>query len=228
VPAPADDAADAKAIVAKSIEAMGGEAKLEKFNAQTFSSTGTFYGAGDGLPYTGNYALQFPDQFKMEIVGAFAMVLNGDKGWIEGGGETRAMTPEELKNAQEDNYAGWVAALTPLVKDKTFTLATIGETNVDNRPAVGVRVSADKHRDVNLYFDKETNLLAKIQHRTISPEQGNKEVDQETFHSDYKEIEGVKVAMKFLILRDGEKFVEGEVTELKPVGKLDDSVFGEP
>jgi hypothetical protein len=34
--------------------------------------------------------------------------------------------------------------------------------------------------------------------------------------------------MKFLILRDGEKFVEGEVTELKPVGKLDDSVFGEP
>jgi hypothetical protein len=110
----------------------------------------------------------------MEIVGAFAMVLNGDKGWIEGGGETRAMTPEELKNAQEDNYAGWVAALTPLVKDKTFTLATIGETNVDNRPAVGVRVSADKHRDVNLYFDKETNLLAKIQHRTISPEQGNK------------------------------------------------------
>ena len=38
----ADDEADARAIVTKSIKAIGGEEKLAKFNAQTFTETGTY------------------------------------------------------------------------------------------------------------------------------------------------------------------------------------------
>src|SRR2546428_8816628 len=55
--AAADDQADARAIVAKAIKAVGGEQKLEKFKAQTWREVGTYYGMGDGLPYTGNYAV---------------------------------------------------------------------------------------------------------------------------------------------------------------------------
>ena len=223
----ADDAADARAIVAKAIKALGGEEKLSKFKAQTSKETGTYYGMGDGLPYTSNYAVQWPHQFRMEIVGVFTMVMNGDKGWMQMNGETREMTADELKVTQDDHFAGWITQLTPL-KDKQFKLSTVGESKINDRPAVGVRVSVEKRKDVNLYFDKESGLLVKEDHRAISQEQGGKEVNQEIFFNEYKEIEGAKIATKYLIKRDGEKFVESEVHDIQAVGKLDDSVFGKP
>jgi hypothetical protein len=223
----ADDQEDARAIVAKAIKAIGGETNLAKLNAHTWKATGTYYGMGDGLPYEANYALQWPGQFKMEIVGAFTLVVNGDKGWVQVAGETREMSGDELKIQQDELYVGWVSTLVPL-KDKKFKLATVGETKINERPAVGVRVSADGHRDVNLYFDKESSLLIKREHRAIATEQGGKEVNAETLYSDYKEVAGTKVPHKFLMTRDGEKYVEGENSDLQPVGKLDDSVFGKP
>jgi hypothetical protein len=84
------------------------------------------------------------------------------------------------------------------------------------------------HRDVNLYFDKENSLLVKIENRAISTEQGNKEVNQETYFSDYRDAGGVKVSHKVLITRDGDKFVEAEVSDFQSAGKLDDATFGKP
>ena len=223
----ADDAADARAIVAKAIKTIGGEEKLAKFKAQTFKETGTYYGMGDGLPYTGISSVQWPHQFRMEIVGVFTIVLNGDKGWMQANGETREMAADELKVQQDEHFVGWINQLTPL-KDKQFKLSTIGESKINDRAALGVRVSVEKRKDVNLYFDKESGLLVKGEHRAISQEQGGKEVNQEIFYSEYKEIEGAKIATKFLIKRDGEKFVESELHDIQAVGKLDDSVFGKP
>ena len=116
----------------------------------------------------------------------------------------------------------------PATPMEQFKLATAGESKVADRTAVGVRVSSDKHRDVTLYFDKQTGLLAKAEFRVISEEQGGKEVNREILFSEYKEIEGAKMATKFLIKHDGEKFVEAEAIEFRPVGKLDDSVFAKP
>jgi hypothetical protein len=89
-------------------------------------------------------------------------------------------------------------------------------------------VSVEKRKDVNLYFDKECGLLVKSENRAIAQEQGGKEVNQEIFYSEYKEIDGAKVATKFLIKHDGKKFVEAESHDIQAAGKLDDSVFGKP
>ncbi len=222
-----DDQADARAIVAKAIKATGGEEKLDKFKAQTSQETGTYYGMGDGLPYTGKYSMQFPDKFRMEIVGIFTIVVNGDKGWMSANGNTEEMNAEQLKVQQESLYVGLVSSLVPL-KDKKFKLATHGEIKIKDRPAVGVRVTAENRRDVKLYFDKESGLLVKIENRAISEEQGGKEVDDESFLSDHKDVNGVKVPMKMLMMRDGKKFVESETTEIQVLEKLDDGVFGKP
>jgi hypothetical protein len=222
-----DDEADARAIVDKATKAMGGEEKLAKFAAQTWKETGTYYGMGAGLPYVGNYSVQWPSKFKMEILGVFTLALNGDKGWVQDGGEIRDMSGEEVKVQQEGLYASWVSSLLPL-KDKKFKLATVGESKVNGSAVVGVRVSSEGRRDVNLYFDKTNYLLLKVEHRAIASEQGGKEVNQETVFTDYKDIEGVKSAGKFVMTRDGEKYIESETSELKPAGKLDDSVFAKP
>jgi hypothetical protein len=223
----ADDQADARAIVAKAIKAAGGEEALKKHSATRSKESGTYYGmGGDGFPYTGEYAVQWPHQWRMDIAGVFMIGLNGDKGWISANGETRDMSAEELKIQQDAHYFRWIATLLPL-KDKKFKLATAGETKLSDRAAVGVRVSAEKHADISLYFDKESGLLVKTEHRAHSEEQ-SKEVNEETFLSDHKEIDGAQIATKIVIKRDGERYIEAETLELKAVGKLDDGVFAKP
>src|SRR5262249_34418538 len=120
---------------------------------------------------------------------------------------------------------GWVSSLTPL-KDPGFMLAPAGEIQVEGRPALGVRVSHAGHRDVTLYFDKETHLLAQAEHQV--KDEGGPEEMQETVYADYKEIEGMKHAMKLTIKRAGKLYVESEIQEYRFHDRLDDSTFAMP
>jgi outer membrane lipoprotein-sorting protein len=216
-----------KDVIAKAIKAAGGEEKLAKFKSQTWAAKGTYYGMGAEIQYTATYAVQWPSKFRVEIKDFMTLVLDGDKGWIKMGADTNEMNAEQLAEQKETHHSGYVSTLLPL-KDNAYTLASLGEVKVGDRPAVGVKVSSKGHRDVNLYFDKETNLLAKAEYTVKAQEDGGKEVPQEMLYSDYRAIEGAKIPMKMAINRDGKKYVEAENTELKPVEKLDDNTFDKP
>ena len=97
----------ARAVVNKAIKAMGGEKKLAKHQAFRSKEAGTYYGMGEGIPYTGVYAVQWPGQFSMEIEGVFTIVLNKDKGWVKSTGNTVEMPEEQLKKQKSDHFAGW-------------------------------------------------------------------------------------------------------------------------
>jgi hypothetical protein len=141
-------------------------------------------------------------------------------------GNIEEMNEDQVAEAKEGMYAGWVATLAPL-KSKDFRLAPLGEEKVGDRAAVGIKVSSKGHKDINLYFDTETGMLAKTQAR-VKDMMSGQEVDQETLPSDYKDVGGVKRAHKTVINRDGKKFVELEITEFKTVDTLDDSLFAKP
>jgi hypothetical protein len=223
----AEEKDESRAIIAKAIDALGGADKLEKLKAATFTEKGTYYGMGEGLPYTGKYAVQFPGQFRMEIEGAFVFVLDGDKGWNKSGGETKEMDKKQLGVHRHNHRAGWIASLSPL-RDKAFTLTAIEGVTVDGKPTVGVKVTRKDYPEVKLYFDKATNLLVKSEFKTQAEDQEFKDVTMETFYGNYKEKDGAKVPTKLLMTRDGKKYVEAEVLEFKAVGKLDDKVFAKP
>jgi hypothetical protein len=223
----ADDQAEARAVIDKAIKAQGGEDKLTRFRNMTWNETGTYYGMGDGVPYTASYATQSPTRFRMDIKDVFLMVFDGDKGWIRMGDDTTEMNAEQVAEQKEDLYAGNLTTLLPL-KDKSVTLALIKEAKVGDRPAVGVKVSSKGHRDVSLFFDKETGLLIKSETRVKAQEMGGKEVTQESLYSDHKDVDGLKVPFKVVISRDGKKFVEATHSDLKFPQKLDDKLFAKP
>jgi hypothetical protein len=232
----AQDKDGAAAVIDKAIKAVGGEAKIAKYKAQTFKAKGTFYGMGEGIAYTGEWAEQGADKMRAQIEAdggggmkfTFVRVVNGDKVWMKFGDDTQEVTgKDEITEAKEELYADWITTLLPL-KEKGFELAPLGEVKVNGKPAVGVRVSHKGYRDINLFFDKDTGLLAKSEHVVKDPMAGGNEQSQETLFSEYKEIEGVKHAMKVVINRDGKKYIESEVTEFAPKEKIDDAVFGKP
>jgi outer membrane lipoprotein-sorting protein len=228
----ADDAA-ARATVDKAVQALGGEAKLAKFKAATGKLKGTFHGLGAPLAFTGETAYQGPDQERFALEATvdgeklvFISVLNRDKGWTKLNDDVDEMGKDELADAQEEAYANWVTTLLPL-KDKEFKLTSLGESKVESRSVLGVKVSRKGRRDVKLHFDKETGLPVKVEARVKDDDTGM-EVTEETLLSDYKEIEGTKHPMKFTVRRDGKVYLEAELSDYKPVEKLDDNVFAKP
>lgn len=226
-PLRADDV-DLRAVIDKALKAAGGEEKLAKFKSRAWTTKGTYYGMGDGIQYTANYALALPDKFRFEVEGGFmTVVVDGDKGWMQMMCETREMNKEELAQQKEDLHAFIVSTLTPL-KGGDYKLSSLGETKVGDKPAIGVKVSHKDHQDMNLYFDKDSGLLVKSERKAKATEEGNKEVSQEETYEDYKDLDGAKIPMKTTILRDGKKYVEGEVTDVKAVDKHDDKTFAKP
>ena len=230
-----DEKAEARALVEKAVNAMGGKDKLAVGKASAFRLKGKFYGMGEGIDYTGEFAFQPPNQFRIKMdmeINAMKitvqMVYDGKKYWRKINDDTTELGKDDVAEAAEDMYAGRVEALVPLLDDKGYELATVGEVKVEDRPALGIRVSHRGHRDINLYFDKKSGLLVKSERAIKDQMQGGKERNQERLLSDYKEIGGAKRAMKVTIKRDGEKFVDSEMTEFEQRDKLDAAEFAKP
>jgi hypothetical protein len=228
----ADDQADLKAVIDKAVKAMGGQEKLAKHQGVTIKSKGKVSINGMEFEFTAESHVQPPTKNRVQIDGDFngmkftqIRISNGDKGWVSAMGMVTEMGEDELANAKDDLYAGWVASLVPL-NDPTFKLAPLGESKVSDRPVLGVKVSHKDQKDVNLYFDKENGLLVKAARR--AKDMMGAEVDQETFFSEYKDVDGVKRWKKLTIKRDGNTFLEMEATDIKAVEKLDDNLFGKP
>jgi hypothetical protein len=220
------DAEKARAIVNKAIQAMGGEKNLAKHQAITWKEKGTYYGMGEGIPYTANFAVQAPNQFRMDVEGVFIIVLDGAKGWMSVGGESKELPKDQLAMHIKTRKAGWVATLVPL-QDKAFQLTLLDEVNIDKQPAAGVKVTRADYPDVKLYFDKKTNLLLKSEFRGQTPDQP-KEITQEAYYHDYRNIDGTQVPRRIVLKHDGKLFVDAESHDYKAHGKLDAKHFAKP
>jgi hypothetical protein len=234
VPARADDAKEARALVDKAIKAHGGAEAVAKYQAAVGTFKGTFHGMGMEVPMTGEISTFGGDKIKVDVqIEAGGMkipvvsVLNGDKGWLKVGDTVTELDKDQLAEGVEKAHAGWVASLAPLVTGKGYTLATTGELLVGEKKALGVKVTTKGRRDVELYFDKETGLLARYDVK-VKDEGTGQEVTEETVMSEYKDVKGVKQAAKFTTKRDGKLHVEGEVSDHQLSEKLEASVFDKP
>jgi hypothetical protein len=150
-------------------------------------------------------------------------MLIGDKATILVNGNAQEISDKLSKEIKEQVYVEEVTSLLPL-KDKAYTLTMLEESQVDGQPALGLKVSSKGHRDVTLYFDKKSALVVKAAYKAYDAI-ADKEVAQEQSYKDYKEQDGIKYATKSLVLQDGKKFMQVEVTEYKVMEKLDSAVF---
>ncbi len=235
-PAAADPAPDdaAIAVINKAIKAHGGEEALTKYKAVQASSKGkiTLPGVGE-VDFTQEVATMLPDKVKetmhLDIDGkqiTIVTLMNGDVVSIEAAGKDVPITDEIKMALKEAQYLMKVVKFVPLLKDKSYELSLIGEDKVEGKPVVGVLVKSKDHKDVSLFFDKETGLLAKLEHRTAERTTG-KEVTEERIVVSYgdKGKEGIPLPKEVLIKHDGETFMKAEVVEASVLESLDDSTF---
>lgn len=220
-----DESAKMREIVARAIKAHGGD-NLEKLKGSISKTRGKLL----DLDYTTETALQLPDRMRTVAeskLGKFVQVLNGEKGWVKLGDLGRECVKEEMDGLREQLNARQIARLSVLT-DPEYKLSPLGEEKIDDHTVIGVRVEHAGFRDVNLYFDKESNLLIKMEARIKDALRGGEEIAAETLYNDYKSVDGVMTAHKLTVKYDGKVYIEDEVTEMKYAEKIDDSIFEKP
>ncbi len=225
---------ECRAVIARAMKAVGGEEKLAANRAHYLKGKGTIAVMGMDLEFTIEIWDQQPDKQKavieinvMNMNFTITQVYNGDKGWQNIMGKTKAVDADELKEHKESTNAERVAGLVAL-KNKAYKLSSLGEVKVNDRAAVGILVTRDGYRDVSLYFDKQSHLLVKTETRAKNPSSMQEET-QEKLLSDYKALDqGVRVPTRLVINYDGKKVLDMTISEARMSEQHDASIFAEP
>jgi hypothetical protein len=228
----ADDKND-NAILDKAIKALGGEEKLSKVKAATWKAKGTITFNGNDNKFTSTTTVQGLNHFRSVFEGEFGgnkvkgiTVLAKDKGWRKFGDNINELDEQGLANEKRTVYLQVVPMTLLPLKDKAFKVEAAGDKQIGGKPAVGLKVTGPDRKDFTLFFDKDSGLPVLLVAKVVGF--GGDEFTQETGFSDYKEFGGIKKATKIVSKRDGEKFVETQITEFKALDKVDAKTFEEP
>ena len=234
-----DAQTEARAVIRKAIAAHGGEANLDKFKKYSMKWEGKRPVENMLWESTNVVTYEMPDKVRIDFEIAnpnggkleLHRVVNGKNGW-------QWRLPTQLRDLREpliaaeldEMYAHWVASLVPLSAGP-FTFDLIGQSTVDDRDAIGIRVSHKNRPDVNLYFDKTSTLLLKSERRTNDP-QTNQEYTAESIYRDHKRFEGVSWPTKRLDKKDGKDLDDNagrfELSDYRPLEKVEAATFARP
>jgi hypothetical protein len=114
-------------------------------------------------------------------------------------------------------FALSISNLIPVRRHK-FEIETGEPQTIRDRKCKQVTIKDQDGLKLQLYFDEETNLLAKISHMGHDPQPGageNRQVLWEHYFSDYRETDGIKQWRRLDAQNDGQPFVTLEVTGVK-------------
>ncbi len=227
------DEAQVKQVLDKAIKALGGEEKLSKAEALTWKSKGKITIEGNQNEISTQATAQGLDHFQSTFEGEFngnkikgVSVLNGEKGWRKFGDQSMDMDPDAVKNEKRTVYLMVVPATIVPLKSKSFKVESAPDESIKGKPAAVLKVTGPDGKDFTLSFDKESGLPVHLVAKVIGF--NGEEYLQDSTFSDYKDFGGIKKATKVTIKRDGEGFLEGEVTEFKVLDKVPAETFAEP
>lgn len=176
-------------IIAKNIQAHGGEAKLRAVNSMRL--TGDFSISGTQFTFTQVYKRPMMMRLDAPIQGmTLTQAYDGQNGWqvnpFTGKGSPEPMSADDLKRVQEEaDFDG------PLLdyKKKGHTVELVGKEKTDGVDAYHLKVTLKDGAVRNLYIDAGSFLTTKAVGKAVV--QGT-EVMMESRFSDFRDVQGVK------------------------------------
>jgi hypothetical protein len=222
-----------RALIERAIAAHGGMDNLTRSRADRVKLKGSLFVNGKTVAFTGETLVQLPDKFKNTIQTSVdnrtftvVQILNGEQTWVTLDGQPQKVEGTALAELRQTLQVARAMRLVPLLSDKTYNLSLLGESKVGDRAALNIKVAAKGHKDLLLYFDKETSLLVKSEH--VLDDGAGKDVKQEEFYSDFRDLGGFKRPVKMTVFRKGAKVMEAELLDVKYFNRFDDSEFAKP
>jgi hemoglobin len=227
------DRSRAESLLEKAIEAMGGKARLAKFETGTWKGKFVFKDGRADTKTTGTLqsCWQGGGKYRMALdakggdAGKLLLVLNGDEGWLKEKDRV-AELPGQFLPLLKDGLDGLrLMHLLAALKDKELQLACLDEIKIKDRPAVGLKAVFKGRKEIRLFFDKAKGLPLQAEFRLKDP-LGDEKI-LKCHYGDYKEFDRLKHFTK-ITAYIGDREVSVELTEIKSRDKLDKSLFAKP
>jgi len=225
----AGDREKALEVVNAAIKAHGGEDALTKVQTAIRSGNVSQPVGGKDIALIAEVTLGLPGRFRLDLMTVdkslrVLSVLNVDRAWRASNGMAVELSKDALQELQEEGYVELLATLVPLKKD-VFDLAPIEGKMVNDKPTLGIKVSHKGQADTQLYFDKESGLLVKIERRTRT---GGILLDKEYILADFKEFNGVRLPTRRTEFLSGKKAAELSAATYRFPARVDESAFVRP
>ncbi len=147
----------------RAIKAQGGDEKLSKAQGATFNTKGTIEVENMKGEVTGDVAVQGEDHIRwnatfsaMGRMDSGTIVVTPEKIWGKGGNREAEEAPKEIAFIRDVFRTIRLSQNLTALRNKEVMVSHLGEVKIDNRAAVGLKVTTKGRPDIDLFFDKET------------------------------------------------------------------------
>jgi len=225
---------EARALISRAVKAHGGAEALGRIRADKVKFKGSLVLQGHTAAFIAETTVQLPSKYKYVIEmnhngdkHTIVYIVNGNKTYLALDGRAEKLDAVQLSEIRSGMELERAKRLLPLLEDKSYQLAVMEPIEVNDRPAVGVRITGRGRKEMRLYFDKEYGLLVRAENR-LDGGKDKPEIRQHFFFGDYKDIGGYKRPAKVRAYRDGKQIMEEELLDAKPLDKVDETEFAKP
>ncbi len=241
-----DNARKARAVLDRTIQALGGQAYLTYENK---SETGRYYPLyhgrteSTGIPY--NYYIEYPDKDRFEVLGLkdihvipgqidiggvkskkadLVLIHNGDKGYETTYKGTAAQEPLDLENylRRRQHSLEWV--FRKWIRDPNVAWFYDGQSVVDGKECEGVTLLNSQNDSVSVFLDLNSHYPVKISYSWRDPKDKQKNVEDEVYDN-YKLVRGIWTAHSITRYFNEETSQQRFINTASYNLKLPDSMF---
>ncbi len=214
---------EASDILKKIVEAQGGKKVLEKIKDMT--SSGTIELTQMGMTGSMTMYKKEPDKVRMDIE-VMGMIItqayNGETAWwVNPQTGNREEVPEQQAEDMKKMALGIDAFLYP--EKYGIAFAYKGKEKIEEKDYLVLEQTFSDGHKATLYIDPKTYLTYKTKSTTMNPM--GAEVEQETFESDFKKVNGMTIPYSIIIFQDDEEFMKLTLTDISFNSGLEDSLF---
>ncbi|HXB99552.1 MAG TPA: hypothetical protein VNU74_04085 [Terriglobales bacterium] len=242
-----DNARQARAVLDKSIEALGGQPYLTYENRVEEGRYYPLYHGhtnSTGIPY--RYYLQYPDKDRFEVIRTkdihllpgtidiggvkvknkfdLALIHNGDKGYEITYKGTAAQEKLDLENylRRRDHSLEWV--FRKWMRDPNVALFYEGLAVVDGKETEGVTLLNSQNDSVSIYLDQNSHYPVKISYSWRDPKDKQKNTEDEVYDG-YKLEQGIWTPHSITRYYNGESSQQRFINTASYNLKLPDTMF---
>lgn len=241
-----DNARQARALLEKTIEALGGQPYLTYENRVEEGRYYPLYHGrtnSTGIPY--RYYVEYPDKDRFEVlrmkdihiipgeidIGGvkskkvdLALIHNGDKGYEVTYKGTAAQEPLDLENylRRRQHSLEWI--FRKWIRDPNVAFFYDGIAVVDGKATEGVTLLNSQNDSVSVFLDQNTHYPIKISYSWRDPKDKQKNVEDEVYDN-YKLVQGIWTAHSITRYYNGETSQQRFINTASYSLKLPDSLF---
>ena len=213
-----DDVAMGRALLERSVEALGGGEAFASARAVKQTGTLTLIRPMGEMTIDVETLVSFPDKAKSIMrtpMGDITQLLNGDQVWMINPMGTAQAAPPEMRKAMIEEMWGNLIFLYSRVNEEGLTIQHLGREEIDGKAVEALLITPPGIRPFRLYLDAETMMPVRRAAQTVT-QQGPTEI--ETTLSDYRDVDGIKLPFKQTIVQNGQPGGESvtQIIEINP------------